>query len=356
MSPFFKPSLWCMVIFTVWCALLPVFLVSRHFQTQIDVLPNAWAPHSLRPTSANTHATAGVGPRRPCRSTSYRADDSLVQCNVEKEIPSHDAYMPAGWKRSRSETVVVQSQPYNRSESLWMVEQLSCCAVSDAYRVIYVKVAKSASSSTLPGYLRPAICPVKPGEQGAFVVYETAFFSPSCTGYEFEPRTNDCYPCHDIPRWKWQEYYVFSVVREPYDRAQSSYVYCRKAEAGVTFADWCVNPDKGGGYCGSIPDAPNIHWSVQSNFLCNNQKQCIVDFVARAESLSGDLDVVVQAINAGRNTSYPPLPLYSTSGMVLNKNRPSTRYDLLDQPENAHCRGALSRWYAPDFALLGYDP
>jgi hypothetical protein len=89
-----------------------------------------------------------------------------------------------------------------------------------------------------------------------------------------------------------------------------------------------------------------------------------VDFVVRVESLAEDMDMVVSSINAGRNASYPPLPLYSTRNVTLNSQvhdagdhgaAISEKMDeTIRQLESEPCSSALMDWYAPDFDLLGY--
>lgn len=264
-----------------------------------------------------------------------------ARCNVDKYIPTSSLDMPPGW------------QPYSRH---WRSETHSCCAVSDAYRFIYIKLAKTASSTILPGYLRPNACAARGNDSKQFVVYADpgARFSANCTDFEFRPRDTDCYPCDTIERWKWIHYYVFASVRNPFQRAVSSYTYCRKGDANITFEEWCMNPDMGGGICGSKIDKPNVHWGPQADSLCR-KKSCVVDFLVRAETLQRDMDVVVHSINAVRNQTYPPLPKFASAATIINRQNMSRCSDSALLNEFPDCVEAIKAWYRQDFEMLNYS-
>ena len=156
-------------------------------------------------------------------------------------------------------------------------------------------------------------------------------------------------------------FFVFATVRHPFSRAISSFEYCNK-RATASFASWCVDPDIGGGLCGSAGGRPDVHWAAQTSYLCTSDQRCIVDYVARVETLEADMDVVVANINANRNASFPPLPLFSSVNPQLNVNTGPTalRTGGAASPAywsggNEHCARSLAAWYADDFTLLGYS-
>lgn len=266
-------------------------------------------------------------------------------CNVKKYIPALDEEMPAGWLLSSS------LRPDAGNPDLhWHNQGFACCAISDAYRFIYVKVAKTASSTILVGYLRPTLCPVEKGAppMAGFFKEKHARYNSNCSATRFLPLESDCFPCIHIPRWKWLHYFVFTSVRNPIDRAISSYLYC-KGEA--PFSKWCVNPDVGpGGFCREGP-GPNIHWGHQYPYMCTSGGQCIVDFVLRMENLEEDLNLITASINAVRDKHEPPLPPFV---QALSLNHKGTDRSILQLPGNSHCKRALQLWYEEDFTLLGY--
>jgi hypothetical protein len=309
-----------------------------------------------------------------CSPTPFR--NASVLCNVEKHIPDHHDQMPSAWRRppvhrllrgepaweSIDEIANISARPF-----MWATEPLNCCAVSDAYRFIYIKLAKAASSTTLAGFLRPNICP--PQDKADEAYSNAVPFSRKCAAHAFQPTDSDCFPCHNIPRWKWLHYFVFTIIRHPLSRALSSYTYCRKKEAGIPFSEWCVNPDRGGGICGP-PDVPNIHWSPQSTNFCTvpphgtGTASCIVDFVGRVEDYIADMDTIVRSINAGREPDRPPLPHFSISPKNLNRQNNEISKEgswaipgssILQLSGNEHCQAALESWYFNDMRLLGYS-
>jgi len=265
-------------------------------------------------------------------------------CNVQKRIDPQD--MPPIWEGTS-------------------------CHYSDAYRFIFVKNCKTAGSTIGPGFLRPRICPVKPNEKGV-VVYFEAPFSESCTDYKYMPRNDphynpDYYPCSMIPRSKWRSYYVFTSVRDPVDRAASTYTYCRKSELGVSVKQFCQNPNSGGALCQittrSDEDVEDLHWASQTDAFCNPRtKNCIVDYIVRVESLEEDMDKVIWSINQGRDPDYPELPLYSKLNVTLNsqhrgsmgKSDETVDKVLVELESTLECKEGLLKWYGYDFDMLGY--
>jgi hypothetical protein len=310
--------------------------------------------HAVGPLDTSPGRDSVVFPPRPCGS----GRPAGAVCNVVKRIPALDEAMPLAWQPQPALPYVGE----NHLMDTWRPYSFGCCVVSDAYRFIYVKIAKAAGSTIVAGFLRPAACPVVPPDVGRFVFFDSPSerFSSNCTSYAFEQRDTDCGTCHQIPRWKWLHYFVFASVRHPMARAVSSYSYCGKGARGVPFASWCLNPDTGVGVdCGQTARKPDVHWAAQAPQLCAGGRRCIVDYLVRVENLTAELDDVVTSINAGRDPMFPPLPPYSSINAAVNRQDPATAADragLLDAPANAHCRSALAAWYADDFALLGYDP
>lgn len=295
-----------------------------------------------------TRATLPTGQRVPCPEPLSRA----AHCNAVKVIPASSKDLPPSF--------------VNNLSPLWDATTATdvggCCAFSDAYRFIYVRIPKSASTTLLSGFLRPAVCP--PDESGfrepGYMPHNR--YSANCTPDKFVPTWEpggftDCAPCASIPRWKWLRYFVFTAVRDPLTRAVSSWAFCKNA-SGATFAEFCINPDKGVWCSGKGPhlnDAPDVHWMAQTANFCG-VRGCIVDFVARAETLAADLDVVVESINSHRLLEYPPLPLFSAMKVRREHGRKTnvSAQDLYSLPENSHCKSAVKSWYAEDFEILRY--
>ena len=291
---------------------------------------------------------------------------AAAHCNAEKEIPVSDDALPAAMRARWQRWLQAPGEAPGRG----------CCAISDAYRFIFVKMGKCAGSTVLSAFLRPAVCPVPPGGVGRFARWPEPEheFAADCPPDRFLPIEEDCMLCTEIPRWKWVQYYVFSVIRHPLARAASAYKYCKdfNGRGELPFAQFCENPD-GGPNCvavvesipetkrlAAMPDMPNFHWRAQTASLCSDDgRRCILDFAVRFETLAEDLDAVVTSINAHRLPGLPPLPLFSARPHHVNALKPgvatATDDELFSLPENAHCAAALKRWFAADMSILGYQ-
>ena len=327
------------------------------FGGELTLLPSpswvrgAWKPaaHAWRGDRA-LPLVAPPGEHVPCEAPL----PSAAQCNVAKRIPVSAADMPrAGAQR-------------------WGAGDLppgGCCAMSDAYRFIFVRTPKAGSTTVFSAFLRPAVCPPPPPSAGDAGVVTASRdnaggryrFSASCTPELFSPLDSDCLPCSDIPRWKWLHYFVFSTVREPFSRAVSSYFFCAGANSTATFAEFCVNPDALRQCAWLAPQPqpaatplPNGHWVAQAAGICHAQG-CVVDFVVRADRFAQDMDSVVASINANRRAAVPPLPLFSSSTVgVSHRSSHPPAAAIYSQPDNAHCVKAVAAWYAADFVTFGF--
>jgi hypothetical protein len=327
--------------------LIIVAAVLLYFLGALAALDTTWLRASAVPPLIGRHV--------PCPAVFPPG----VKCNSQKSIPASDLDMPRA-----------------RAALRWEADGL-CCAWSDAYRFIYIRTGKAASTTVLSAFLRPAICPIRPGERGVVAPRDSAggayLFGANCSADRFEPLESDCAPCASLPRWKWLHYFVFSTVRNPFLRAASSYAFCVRNTSQTPFSAFCVNPDVAGA-CPWLPihpdvppDAPpaaNAHWGQQVSGLCSQAPPggCIVDWVARVENLNADLDVAVASINAMRLPGYPPLPLYSARPRRANHKEGgsasglSKAAQLYAAPANAHCAAAVAAWYASDFERFGYSP
>ena len=133
------------------------------------------------------------------------------------------------------------------------------CIVSDRMKLIYVKTAKSAGSTILLGWLRPSLCPAQ-NDSDVYVGFGAPAqnngnpFSKSCDESIISPRPGtDSLSCERIEHWKWEQYFVFASVRNPYSRMRSSYGYCKSA---MTWDDFCEDPKLTGGCPGTKSRLP----------------------------------------------------------------------------------------------------
>ena len=131
----------------------------------------------------------------------------------------------------------------------------------------------------------------------------------------------------------WGNYFTFSFVRNPWDRAVSLYFYHRKSPekwplARGDFASWV----RGGG-TGSARKS-------MSEFICDDKGKTIIDFIGKYENLEGDFIKVCNQI--GLATSRLPHLNQSTAGDYHKYYTPETR-DI------------VGSWSKADIEKFGYE-
>ncbi|HEX5002393.1 MAG TPA: sulfotransferase family 2 domain-containing protein [Bacteroidia bacterium] len=91
----------------------------------------------------------------------------------------------------------------------------------------------------------------------------------------------------------FDKYFKFSIVRNPWDRMVSQYLYRKKhnkdkiLQDNRSFSDWARDP---GGHLN-----PQLEWVTASDY--NGNKCVMVDFIGRFETLSNDWKFVCKQLN-----------------------------------------------------------
>jgi len=174
------------------------------------------------------------------------------------------------------------------------------CIYSDRMRFIYLKTAKSAGSTILLGWLRPSLCP-STSDSDRFTGWGSgkSNFSKSCDDtLLYPPPGQDSSACADIPMWKWQQYFVFTTVRNPYERMRSSYNYCRsKLPWSVfctdpTLTEWCPSPKNLTGV-----RKTNNHYQFPISWAYRGWWGWHVDYIIRLEDMAQGVYEVAQHLN-----------------------------------------------------------
>ncbi|PSC68344.1 hypothetical protein C2E20_8058 [Micractinium conductrix] len=197
----------------------------------------------------------------------------------------------------------------------------------------------------------------------------------------------------------WRDYFVFTVSRDPWERAVSMYMFltswvmadppdCR------TLVDWdrfCGDPLSLARMCARRPECClSKSGAEQMARHVLDQASCMapgvglaVDFVARQEHLDEDLQEVFAAVNVRRDPGVPPLePPPRVAQALKRKECPGGESALLAEHQpvelkgvinwtglqareqycttaeyysgrHAHCVESIGRFFAADVALLG---
>jgi len=235
------------------------------------------------------------------------------------------------------------------------------CIYSDRMQLIYVKTAKSAGSTTLLGWLRPSLCPaVSSRNQFRGWGSSNSTFSKKCAeDVLYPPPGTDSSPCESIPLWKWEQYFVFTTVRNPYTRMRSSYTYCN---SGLDWSTFCKDP-KLTGKCGShakktsklTEHVYNSHYQFPIHWAYHGWWGWHVDYIIKTEDMPAGIAEVAQLVNAAADERGEALRLM-TSAVDVNvrpTNRSRRETCRFYTGAFSGCAHALERSQDPFF--LGYQ-
>ena len=169
----------------------------------------------------------------------------------------------------------------------------------------------------------------------------TLFDSPSRhLHYTEYQRTN--------PR-KFQQYFKFTFVRNPYDRLFSAYTFLKKG--GLNELDRCWAEQN----LTSFPDFESfvhgwvtpeniwswVHFKPQHHWICDASLNLKVDSVGRFERMDEDVAIVQDRL------SLPVAP--------LPKINVTDRPQALESPYTAETRAIVAQVYQTDFDLFAYE-
>jgi len=239
------------------------------------------------------------------------------------------------------------------------------CIISDRMKFIYVKTAKSAGSTTLLGWLRPSLCPPKNAddefEGWGSKKGDANKFSKTCdANILFPPPGTDHNPCDTIPMWKWETYFVFATIRNPYARMRSSYIYC-KTDAGLSWKEFCQDPRSANGCpfgSGRAADGHHIdmHYQFPTHWSYHGYWGWHLDYIIRVEDFDEGIAQVSKIVNdRARERGETILQLSPNSTLVnTNIDRNAERGQLCSfyRDENSVCALALEKTMDPE--VLGY--
>lgn len=167
-------------------------------------------------------------------------------------------------------------------------------------------------------------------------------------------------------RQYWSEYFVFAFVRNPYSRFASSFTYiaphvrrCRKrVEFGLACRYPFVQPYMCRRFscCTAGEVRHHIHHIMeQSSCLFTETGEMAVDFIGETESLSRDLQTVLDVINARRDPSLPELKISGEQLTRSNAHRSAKSYPEELYHRFPYCLKFVEHNFWQDFARLGYN-
>lgn len=132
----------------------------------------------------------------------------------------------------------------------------------------------------------------------------------------------------------WQDYFKFTIVRNPWDRVASWFNCDYFRRQGISFEDWLIAGGLGD------PDYSINHIAPATLWLLDEQGRLAVDFVGRYETYRQDLLYALGRV--GLNVQSIP---------HLNASRKIDYRDLYT-PKG---RDIVAEFYAEDIARFGYS-
>src|SRR5581483_2147706 len=151
---------------------------------------------------------------------------------------------------------------------------------------------------------------------------------------------------------RWRRYFKFAIVRNPWERVVSNYLYAQmersywhssdgstpykthpdyQAVRGLCFAD-CVE---------RIPTLRHPGWRAQSYFICNAAGVNMMDYLCRHERLDQDIEHVCRVLGVKRHLKETNVT-----------EKPSTDWRSF---YNEATEAAVRRLYAQDIEQFGYE-
>ena len=179
-------------------------------------------------------------------------------------------------------------------------------------------------------------------------------------------------------RDNWQDFFVFTVVRNPWTRAAEHYNYLTNkledlpgCKAAVAWDDFCREPLRLAGFAKRRPEcaiqrSPSAiasHVHHQTSCARSQHGGWLVDFLGRTERLDADLQEVARRVNLRKDAELPPMLIPH----VAIGTDPSCDDNSDDGPaaqsgiegcigmyngSHRHCIDGVKAFYRDDFDLL----
>jgi len=147
------------------------------------------------------------------------------------------------------------------------------------------------------------------------------------------------YIIQEVGQKTFDNFFKFTIVRNPWDKAVSQYVYMKKRKdlrdfIGMNENDSCKK------YLSLIQKKNHVQWESQHRFILDEGGQQIVDYIGRFENFNDDVNHILRVLKIEANE----IPHFNKSNRKHYKN-------YYDQ-ESAEI---VSEMYKEDIKIFGYE-
>ncbi|WP_394128935.1 sulfotransferase family 2 domain-containing protein [Shewanella maritima] len=136
----------------------------------------------------------------------------------------------------------------------------------------------------------------------------------------------------------FEQFYKFSIVRNPWDKAVSQYTYMKKRP---DLREFCGMSDDScfKSYLDLISQKQHVQWTKQTDFLLDDDGELLVNFIGRFEDLNDDVDRVFGHLGIEANLPH------------LNKGSREGYQRFYD----SESKEIVESLYSDDIAYLNYS-
>ena len=122
--------------------------------------------------------------------------------------------------------------------------------------------------------------------------------------------------------WKWEQYFVFSTIRNPYNRMRSSYNYCKP---DYHWEEFCQDPSITNGCSASNRPkekihSADVHYQFPIHWAYHGWYGWHLDYIIRVEALDKGINEVASIINDRASMRNKSLRLKAKPKNLIRRN------------------------------------
>lgn len=144
---------------------------------------------------------------------------------------------------------------------------------------------------------------------------------------------------------KWNQFYSFSFVRQPFNKLISAYSFLKYSWRGWSGSDIMDSFDSFEEFVMSdffLTPGPDRIFAPQFRFCYDSNDQCILDFIGKVERLDEDLNSLLNNLKL------------SSDKIRIGKHN-VTEKKKQNEKISSYCMARLIKRYGIDFKLLNYE-